>query len=102
MPPGNWNDKTAWTKKVLASTATVPTPNAEIIFTKEPFIQYEQPFLDKNFKEYLETIMASKKILRMGAQKASIQKTYEINIGAVSINTDFYVLIDNFTGLNYP
>ena len=46
--------------------------------------------------------MASKKILKMGAQKAPIQKTYEINIGAVSINTDFYVLIDNFTGLNYP
>ena len=33
--------------------------------------------------------MASKKILKMGAQKTQIQKTYEINIGAVSINTDF-------------
>ena len=71
------------------SIATVPTPNAEIIFTKAPFIQYEQLLLDKNFKQYLEKTMASKKILKMGAQKAPIQKTYEINIGAVSINTDF-------------
>ena len=28
-------------EKVLGSTATIPTPDANIIFTKAPFIQYE-------------------------------------------------------------
>ena len=41
-----------------------------------PFIQYEQFLLDKNFRQYLETIMVSKKILRMGGQKKTIQKTH--------------------------
>ena len=36
-------------KKVLASTASIPTPDAKIIFTKAPFIQYEQLLLDKKF-----------------------------------------------------
>ena len=62
-------------KKVLASTTTVPAPNGKIIFTKVPFIQYEQLLLDKNFRQYLETIMGYKKMLRMGAQKTLIKKT---------------------------
>ena len=33
--------------------------------------------------------MVSKKILRMGAQKTPIQKTYEINTGQDSLNIDF-------------
>ena len=33
--------------------------------------------------------MVSKNILRMGAQKAPIQKTYEINTGQDSLNIDF-------------
>ena len=33
--------------------------------------------------------MVSKKILRIGAQKIPIQKTYEINVGTDSINIDF-------------
>ena len=37
--------------------------------------------------------MVSKKILRMGAQKAPLQKTYEINVGQDSLNI-------NFTGSN--
>ena len=32
--------------------------------------------------------MVSKKILRVGAQKTTIQKTYKINIGTDSINID--------------
>ena len=62
-------------KKVLASITTIPTPDAKIIFTKAPFIPYEQILLDKIFRQYLETIMVSKNILRMGAQKTPIQKT---------------------------
>ena len=55
-------------RKVLAaSTTTAPAPDAEILFTRAPFIQYEQILLDKNFRQHLETIMVSKKIIRMGA-----------------------------------
>ena len=53
--------------KVYASGAALPTSDIKVIFTKAPFIQYEQILLDKNFRQYLETIMVSKKILRMGA-----------------------------------
>ena len=31
-------------KKVLESLAAIPTPDAKIIFTKAPFIQYEQRY----------------------------------------------------------
>ena len=56
-------------RKVIASTATIDEADAEIIFTRAPFIQYEQILLEKNFRQHLETIMVSKKVLRMGAQK---------------------------------
>ena len=50
-------------RKVLTSTTTIiPSADAEIIFTRAPFIQYEQILLDKNFRQLLETIMISKKI----------------------------------------
>ena len=60
--------------KVLVLGTALPTPDAKIIFTKAPYIKYEQILLDKDFRQYLETIMVSKKILRMGAQKTPIQK----------------------------
>ena len=62
-------------KKLLAAGVALPSADAQIIFTKAPFIQYEQMLLDKNFRQYLETIMVSKKILRMEAQKTPLQKT---------------------------
>ena len=77
-------------RKVLASSTTsAPAPDAEIIFTRAPFIQYEQILLDKNLRQYLENIMVSKKIIRMGAQKTPIQKTYEIKTGSDSLNVEF-------------
>ena len=76
-------------KKLLSSTTTTaPDPDVAIIFTRAPFIQYEQILLDKNFR-HLETIMVSKKIIRMGAQKTPIQKTYEIKTGSDSLNVEF-------------
>ena len=42
-------------RKVLAATAAIPSADAEIIFTRAPFIQYEQILLDKNFRQHLET-----------------------------------------------
>ena len=76
-------------RKVLMTGSAIPTPDVKIIFTKAPYIQYEQIFLDKNFIPYLETIMVSKKIIRMGTQKTPLQKTYEINVGQESIDIDF-------------
>ena len=59
------------------------------MFAKAAFLQYEQFLLDKYFRQYLETIMVSKKILRMGVQKTPIQKTYEMSVGSDTINVDF-------------
>ena len=76
-------------RKVITVVATVD-PDAKIIFTKAPFMQYEQLLLDlDNIRQYLETIIVSKKILRMGTQKSPKQKTYEINVGADTIEIDF-------------
>ena len=76
-------------RKALASNAAIPdTVDAEIIFSRAPFVQYEQILIDKNFRQHLETIMVSKTILRMDAQKTPIQKTYEIQ-GSESLNVEF-------------
>ena len=48
-------------RKVITGAETVD-PDAKIIFTRVPFMQYEQLLLDNNFKQHLETIMVSKKI----------------------------------------
>ena len=78
-------------KKLLSSSTTAaPAPDAEILFTRAPFIQYEQILSDKNFRQHLETIMVSKKIIRMGAQKTPIQKTYEIKAGSDTLNVEFW------------
>ena len=58
---------------------------------KAPFIQYEQLLLDKNFRQYLETIVVSKEILRMRTQEFPLQKTYKINVGVDSIEIDFLI-----------
>ena len=55
-------DKLFELRKVLTANAAIPKVDAEIIFTKAPYIQYEQILLDKNFRQHLETIMVSKKI----------------------------------------
>ena len=74
---------------MLPAGATIPSANSQIIFTKALFIQYEQILLDKNFRQHLETIMVSKIIVRMGAQKTPLQNIYEINTGTDSLNVEF-------------
>ena len=74
---------------MLAAGAPIPEVDAEVIFTRVMFVQYEQILLDKSFRQHLETIMVSKKILRMGAQTTPIQKTYEIQKGSDSLNVEF-------------
>ena len=61
-------------RKPLAANTALPDPDAEIIYTRAPFVQYEQILLDKNFRQHLETIMVSKKTLRMGAKKRQYRK----------------------------
>ena len=51
-------------KKIVESkkkVTVIGAPDAKIIFTKAPFLQYEQFLLDKNFRQYLGKIMVSKK-----------------------------------------
>ena len=76
-------------RNFLILGAALTTPKSKIIFTKAPYIQYEQILLVKNFRQYLETIIISKKILRMGAQKTSIQKICKINVGQDSLDINF-------------
>ena len=77
-------------RKVLASTTTAaPSADTEILFTRAPFVQHEQILLDKNFRQHLETIMVSKKIIQMGAQKTPIQKTYKVREGSDQLNSEF-------------
>ena len=37
-------------RSVLATNSALPSPDAKVIFTKAPFIKYEQLLLDKNFR----------------------------------------------------
>ena len=76
-------------RKSLAANTTIPEVDVQIIFTRAPFVQYEQILLDKNFRQHLETIMVSKKILQMEAQKTPIQKAYKIQKGSDSLNVEF-------------
>ena len=76
-------------RKLLAAGTALPAADAQIIFTRTPFIQYEQILLDKNFRQYLQTIMVSKNILSMGAQKTPLQNTYEISVGQDSPDVEF-------------
>ena len=55
--------------------AIPPTPDLQIVLLKALMIQYEQLTLDTNFRKYLETMLFSAKVLRMGVQKTPYQKT---------------------------
>ena len=41
-------------RKLLAAGTDIPAADAQIIFTRAPFVQYEQILLDKNFRQYLK------------------------------------------------
>ena len=40
----------------------IAVPDTQIIFSEPPFLQYEQFLMDKNFRQYLETITVSQEI----------------------------------------
>ena len=58
MSPRNRREKII---RIQKKVTTVGASEAKIIFTKAPFIQYEQNLLYKNFRQYLEMIIVSKK-----------------------------------------
>ena len=74
MPPQKEMKCLFESRKLLAANSALPSADVEIIFIKAPFTQYQQLLLDKNFRQYLEAIMVSKKTLRMGMQKTLLQK----------------------------
>ena len=93
-------------KKLFESkkrVTAIGAPDAKIIFTKASFIQYKQSSLDKNFRQYVETIMVSKKILMIVVQKIPIRKTYEIlyQLALTQLILIFSDQIGNFIGLKY-
>ena len=67
-------DKLFESRNVLAANTAIPDVDAEILFTRAPFVQYEQILVDENFRLHLETIMVSKKIVRMVLRKHQYKK----------------------------
>ena len=62
--------------------------DAQIVFMKTPFIQYEQFMLAKNFRQYLETILISSNVLRIGIQTPPYQRSYEMQVGSHDFTVD--------------
>ena len=78
--------------KTTGGTTTVGTPgipDAQIVLLKAPYMQCEQLPLATNFRQYLETILFSSKVLRMGIQKTPYQKIYELQTGVQDFTVDF-------------
>ena len=64
-------------------------PDTQIVFERAPFVQYSQILPMKSFRQYLETIMLSSKVLRMGIPKTLYQKPYELQVGSQELDVDF-------------
>ena len=79
--------------------AAIGAPNVQIVFVRVPYLQYEQILLTKNFRQYLETIILSSKVLRMGIQKTLYKKTYKLQAGSQEFTVDFKVCDRQFDWL---
>ena len=84
-------------KKVNA----IGAPGVQIVFVRAPYLQYEQILLTKNFRQYLETIMLSSKVLRMEIQKTPYQKTYKLQAGPQEFTVGFKGFHRQFDWLEY-
>ena len=69
MNAASRNEKTIQIKK---KATAIGASHAPIVFARAPFIQYLQILLTKNFRQFLETIMLSSKVLHMGIQKSTV------------------------------
>ena len=63
-----------------AADALPRNVDAEIIITSAPYILYEQFKLHDNFRTYLEGVMLSEYVLRMGIKPILSQKSFELVI----------------------
>ena len=61
--------------------AAIGAPDAQIVFVRPTYLQHKQILLTKNFRQYLETIMLSSKVLRMGIQIHPTKKRTKYNQG---------------------
>ena len=69
--------------------AAIGVPDAQIVFVRVSYLQYEQILLKKNFRQYHQTIMLSSKVFTMGIQKTPCQKTNELQAGSQEFTVDF-------------
>ena len=80
--------------KLFASNqqiANIFTSISQIIWHNSPFIQYKQPRLNYNFRQYLEIILVAEKVFQMGIQKTLLQKSYELFVGIQTYTVKFTV-----------
>ena len=80
--------------KLFASNQQIEnivTSISQIIWHNSPFIQYKQPRLNDNFRQYLETILVAEKVFQMGIQKTLLQKSYELFVGMQTYTVKFTV-----------
>ena len=75
-------------KNLIGNPKSGKAADIQIVLLKAPMMQYEQLTLDTNFRQYLETILFSAKVLRMGVQKTPYQKTYELQAGSQDFTVD--------------
>ena len=77
----------------------IGAPDAQAVFVRVSYLNYEQILLTKNFRQYLEIIMLSSKVLKMEIQKTPYQKTYELPAGSQEFTMDFKVCERQFDWL---
>ena len=77
---------------------TPQTPDVQIVLLKAPMIQYEQLTLDTNFRQYLETILFSAKVLQMGVQRHHSKKLTNYRQALKILQLTFKEQADNLTG----
>ena len=74
------------------------TPDVQIVLLKASMIQYEQLTLDTNFRQYLETILFSAKVLRMRVQRHHTKKLPNYRQTLKILRLTFKEQTDNLTG----
>ena len=76
--------------EVSQAMDTLPNSvDAKIILTSTPYILCEQFQLDDNYRVYLEDVMISNHVLRMGIKTTPYQKSYKLVTGSQSRTVTF-------------
>ena len=75
--------------------------DAKIVLTSTPYILYEQPKLDDNYRTYLEVIIISNNVLRTGIQSTPYQKSYQMARKSQSRTVTFEASARQFSFLEF-